>query len=121
MLQFQLYIDKKNYMRHEIQGGRKYYKQFREQSMKALTFKKPFRRHAEITLGEIAKKIDSKEKKTKKKKKNLDPITFVGVHDRRTDYLEFRVKRLGLENLYEDYFQVRRKIILEKKSISSWN
>ncbi len=32
-------------------------------------------------------------------------MTFVGVHNRRTDYLEFRRKRLGLDNLYEDYFQ----------------
>ncbi len=29
----------------------------------------------------------------------------MGVHNRRTDYLEFRRKRLGLDNLYEDYFQ----------------
>ncbi len=32
-------------------------------------------------------------------------MTFVGVHNRRTDYLEFRRKRLGLDNLYEDYFE----------------
>ncbi len=43
-----------------------------------------------------------------RKRKNLSPkteVTFVGVHNRRTDYLEFRRKRLGLDNLYEDYFE----------------
>ena len=95
-------------MRHEIQGGRKYYKQFKRQSLKALTFKRPFQRHADITLSGIAKKLRAKEKeKGLKFNSKKDPITYVGVHDRRTDYLEFRVKRLGLENLYEDYFQVR--------------
>ena len=34
-------------------------------------------------------------------------VTFVGVHDRRTDYLEFRRKRLKLRNLYRGYFEVR--------------
>ena len=34
-------------------------------------------------------------------------VTFVGVHDRRTDYLEFRRKRLKLKNLYRGYFEVR--------------
>ena len=29
----------------------------------------------------------------------------MGIHNRRTDYLEFRRKRLGLDNLYEDYFE----------------
>ena len=34
-------------------------------------------------------------------------VTFVGVHDRRTDYLEFRRKRLKLQDLYKGYFEVR--------------
>ena len=34
-------------------------------------------------------------------------VTFVGVHDRRTDYLEFRRKRLKLRDLYRGYFEVR--------------
>ena len=29
----------------------------------------------------------------------------MGIHNRRTDYLEFRRKRLKLDNLYEDYFE----------------
>ena len=33
-----------------------------------------------------------------------DKITFVGIHNRRTDYLDFRRRVLGLSNLYEDYF-----------------
>ena len=31
-------------------------------------------------------------------------VTFVGVHNRRGDYLEFRRRVLGLTNLYQDYF-----------------
>ena len=34
-----------------------------------------------------------------------DKITFVGVHNRRTDYLDFRRRVLKLDNLYEDYFE----------------
>ena len=37
--------------------------------------------------------------------KKPEKITYVGIHNRRTDYLEFRRKRLGLDNLYEDYFE----------------
>ncbi len=52
----QVHIDKKNYMRHEIQGGRKYYKKYREQSMAALSFRDKFRKHARNTLGDIKKR-----------------------------------------------------------------
>lgn len=90
----EIFVAKKNFMRHEIMGGRKYYRQFRDESVHALKFRPQFQRHADITLGGIAKKADLK-----------GEIVFVGVHNRRTDYLEFRKKRLGLENLYEDYFQ----------------
>ena len=38
-------------------------------------------------------------------KKKPEKITWVGIHNRRGDYLEFRRKRLGLDNLYEDYFE----------------
>ena len=55
-------------------------------------------------MGEIAKKVKNNDANKKKE------ITFVGVHNRRTDYLEFRRKRLGLENLYEDYFQVSHMV-----------
>ena len=34
-----IWIDKANYMRQEIQGGRKFYKKYRAESMKALTFR----------------------------------------------------------------------------------
>ena len=37
--------------------------------------------------------------------KNPSKLIYVGIHNRRTDYLEFRRKRLGLDNLYEDYFE----------------
>ena len=37
--------------------------------------------------------------------KKPEKITYVGIHNRRTDYLEFRRKRLKLDNLYEDYFE----------------
>lgn len=37
-----------------------------------------------------------------------EDVTFVGVHDRRTDYLEFRRKRLKLRDLYRGYFEVRK-------------
>lgn len=89
-----IYIAKSNFMRHEIQGGRKYYKKYKQQSIKALTFKPEFQRFADLNLNNVAKKVGKDPKK----------ITFVGIHNRRTDYLEFRRKRLGLDNLYEDYF-----------------
>jgi hypothetical protein len=53
----ELFIAKSNFMRHEIQGGRKYYKKFKKQSLKALTFKQQYQRYAEINLNNIAKKV----------------------------------------------------------------
>ena len=95
----QLFIDKSNFMRHEIQGGRQYYKKYRTESLRALTFRKNFRDHANKILSEIAKKVEQDSDAKVE-------LTFVGIHNRRTDYLEFRKRRLGLDNLYEDYFQV---------------
>lgn len=86
-------------MRHEIQGGRGYYKKYKKKSMDILKFRKPYLDHAQGTLKKVADRVKERVGKDKE-------ITFVGVHNRRTDYLEFRKKRLGLENLYEDYFQV---------------
>ncbi len=83
-------------MRHEIQGGRRYYKQYRDESERALTFRAPFRDFAFRELIAVAKKL-----RRNKNLKSSAEITFVGVHNRRTDYLEFRRKRLGLDNLYE--------------------
>lgn len=34
-----IWIDKANYMRQEIQGGRKFYKKYKKESMRALTFR----------------------------------------------------------------------------------
>ncbi len=56
LFSFKIHIDKKNYMRHEIQGGRKYYKKFRKQSMSALSFRERFRKHAQQTLEDVAKR-----------------------------------------------------------------
>ena len=53
----QVYLAKEDFMRHEIQGGRKYYKQYRTESLSALTLKEPLRRHAELTLQQISKKV----------------------------------------------------------------
>ena len=53
----QIFISRDNYMRLEIQGGRKYYRNFRKQSNKALTFHDKFSRHAELTLSNLAKKV----------------------------------------------------------------
>lgn len=41
-------------------------------------------------------------------------ITYVGIHNRRTDYLEFRRKRLKLDNLYEDYFEDAMEYFMEE-------
>ena len=43
-------------------------------------------------------------------------VTFVGVHDRRTDYLEFRRKRLKLRPLYRGYFEVLKTNFIKKNS-----
>ena len=43
-------------------------------------------------------------------------VTFVGVHDRRTDYLEFRRKRLKLRPLYRGYFEVLKTNFIFKNS-----
>ena len=47
-------------------------------------------------------------------KKNPKKITYVGIQNRRTDYLEFRRKRLGLDNLYEDYFEDSMEYFMEE-------
>ena len=53
----QIFLAKQDFMRHEIQGGRKYYKKYRKQSFGALELKDQFKRHAELTLEQIAKKV----------------------------------------------------------------
>ena len=53
----QIYIRKENFMRHEIQGGRKFYKKYKKQSMKALSFKPLFQSYAELNLRNVAKKV----------------------------------------------------------------
>ncbi len=90
----QIYIAKHNFMRHEIQGGRHYYKKHNKAAMRALAFKPEIQRYADLNLSKIARKVGKKANK----------LTFVGIHNRRTDYLQFRRKTLGLDNLYEDYF-----------------
>merc|ERR1712029_1196817 len=52
-------------------------------------------RYAQVNLANIAKKVGLP----------ADEIIFVGIHNRRTDYLDFRRRVLGLNNLYEDYFE----------------
>ena len=68
----QIYIGKENFMRHEIQGGRKFYKKYKKQSYKALSFQPQFQRYAELNLENMAKKVIGG-KKIKKK-----DLTFVG-------------------------------------------
>ena len=53
----QIFIAKENFMRHEIQGGRKFYKKYKKQSLEALTFKPQFQSYADINLHNIAKKV----------------------------------------------------------------
>ena len=53
----EIYIAKENFMRHEIQGGRKFYKKFKKQSLEALTFKPQIQSYADINLRNIAKKV----------------------------------------------------------------
>jgi len=96
----QIFIQQSNYMRHEIQGGRHYYKKFRKQTMEALTFRPKFRMFADRALADVARRY----RKAKGLPKKTE-VTFVGVHNRRTDYLDFRQKKLQLDNLYEDYFE----------------
>ena len=55
----QIFLAKEDFMRHEIQGGRRFYKKYRKQSFDALVVKEQFRRHAELTLEQIAKKVET--------------------------------------------------------------
>jgi len=100
----QIFVRRTDFMRIEVQGGRKYYTDYRKQSLRALTFKDKFASHARITLKNIAKKVGIKSKE----------ITFVGVHNRRTDYLDFRRRVLKMSNLYEDYFEDATSYFVEE-------
>ena len=53
----QIYVDKKNFMKQELHGGRKYYTDYRKESLLLLTMHDKFVRHAEINLQNIAKKV----------------------------------------------------------------
>lgn len=67
------------------------------------TIDPPLRTHASDVLRKV-------ERDFRLKKNNIvegPDVTFVGVHDRRTDYLEFRRKRLKLRDLYHGYFEVK--------------
>ena len=41
-------------------------------------------------------------------------ITYVGIHNRRTDYLEFRRKHLKLKKLYKEYFEDAMDYFMEE-------
>ena len=53
----EIFIAKENFMRHEIQGGRKFYKKYKTEAYHALEFKPEFQRFAELNLHNIAKKV----------------------------------------------------------------
>ena len=56
----------------------------------------------------------------KKSLKSMKDVTFIGVHIRRTDHLEFMKKKYSQDPLEEDYynggFQLLDLIIMELKS-----
>ena len=41
-------------------------------------------------------------------------VTYVGIHNRRTDYLEFRRKHLKLKKLYKEYFEDAMDYFMEE-------
>ena len=53
----QIYLAKEDFLRHEKQGGRKFYKKYRKQSFDALRLKEQYRRHAELALQQISNKV----------------------------------------------------------------
>jgi len=53
----EIFLAKEDFMRHEIQGGRKFYKKYRKESFGALTLKEHFQRHAELSLQQISNKV----------------------------------------------------------------
>ena len=53
----EVYIARDNFMRSEVQGGRRYYTDYRQQSNVLLTMHDKFVRHAQINLANIAKKV----------------------------------------------------------------
>ena len=59
----EIFIAKENFMRHEIQGGRKFYKKYKKEAYHALEFKPEFQRFAELNLQNVAKKVSKGKKK----------------------------------------------------------
>ena len=59
----QIFMDRGNFMRQEIQGGRKYYTNYRRESETLLAMHPKFVRHADINLNNIAKKVSSRQVK----------------------------------------------------------
>ena len=117
-------------MRHEVQGHRQFYKKYRKQSLRALTLRSIFRylndlmyvrnddrRSIEFNDPSIRTHAEHMLRKLERNfrlENNMlegSDVTFVGVHDRRTDYLEFRRKRLKLRALYRGYFEVYGRLI----------
>ena len=63
---------KENFMRHEIQGGRKFYKKYKKEAYHALEFKPEFQRFAELNLQNVAKKVSKGKKKKYLTKKSSE-------------------------------------------------
>ena len=78
---------------------RKLYQKYRPPTLKALKFKAEVADKANVILHDAARKV-----RQRRRKSDRDEVTFVGIHARRTDYLDYRDKYLGEENLQEDYF-----------------
>ena len=53
-------LGKYNFMRHEIQGGRHYYKKYKKEAFHLLTLKPQFQNYAQVNLHNIAKKVQQR-------------------------------------------------------------
>ncbi|CAB4061717.1 unnamed protein product [Lepeophtheirus salmonis] len=76
----EVHYSQSNFMKQEVLGGKRFHRLY----------------HSRIR--EIRDKVIKSTQSNK-------PVLFIGIHNRRTDYLKFRKLKLGLNPIYTDYFQ----------------
>eukprot|EP00096_Caligus_rogercresseyi_P011923 TRINITY_DN4842_c0_g1_i1.p1 TRINITY_DN4842_c0_g1~~TRINITY_DN4842_c0_g1_i1.p1 ORF type:complete len:380 (+),score=14.15 TRINITY_DN4842_c0_g1_i1:58-1197(+) len=94
----EIYLSQSNFMRHEILGGKRFHRKYRKEANHVFTMKDKYQNHADSVLEELRDK-------TINLTQSIKPVLFIGVHNRRTDYLKFRKNKLKMVPIYTDYFQ----------------
>ncbi|XP_040564915.1 galactoside 2-alpha-L-fucosyltransferase SEC1 [Lepeophtheirus salmonis] len=94
----EVHYSQSNFMKQEVLGGKRFHRLYRKEANQVFAMKDKYQNFADSRIREIRDKVIKSTQSNK-------PVLFIGMHNRRTDYLKFRKLKLGLNPIYTDYFQ----------------